>query len=229
MRKVVVIHQPDFLPYLGYFHRLLFADVFVVLDDVQFLRRGWHHRDKIKTRQGEAWLTLSIEKTDQTTLIRDVRLSRNPEWIEANLNLIAENYRQAAHFAVVFERLEAIYRAGHQRLVDLNLALLKWLLAELGIDVRMVLSSSLAVSGTSNERLINLVKAVEGTDYLTGIGSKEYLREELFFDRAIQVQWQNFKHPTYTQLHGDFIPYLSAIDARFNCDKDTLRRMLRSS
>ena len=228
MSKVIVIHQPDFLPHAGFFHKLFLADLFVVLDDVQFLRRGWHHRDKIKTRQGESWLTLSVQKTSQTALIRDVQLSTDTAWIDSCLNLILENYRGAPYFEQFFSQLEAIFRAGHRRMIDLNMALLAWLQGELEIRVPHVLASSLSVAGSSNEKLINIVRSVEGTQYLTGSGSRSYLDEEKFAKAGIDVQWQQFEAPVYAQQFGPFIPNLSAMDMLLNCGSVESRRLIRA-
>ncbi|MCF6184904.1 MAG: WbqC family protein [Bacteroidales bacterium] len=96
MKKTVVIHQPDFMPYLGFFHRLLNADLFVILDDVQFLRRGWHHRDKLKTSQGDSWFTLGLVKSFQDTKINSILLN-DENWKEKHLNLFKQNYKKAKY------------------------------------------------------------------------------------------------------------------------------------
>lgn len=216
--KRVCIHQPDFAPYLGFFHRLLLVDLFIVLDDVQFLRRGWHHRDKIKTPQGERWLTLSIKKGDFYQKINQVILSENRDvWVTRHLNLLMENYRRAPYFDEYFPRIRSIYQTGFSKLVDLNLAFLQFFFEIFDTHVVTVLSSTLNVPGKSNQKLINLVKAVGGTHYLSGIGARAYLDEQMFADEGITVEWQQFQHPVYPQLHGEFIPNLSCIDLLFNC------------
>ncbi|MNK65815.1 WbqC-like protein family protein [compost metagenome] len=224
----VCVHQPDFAPYLGFFHRLLTADVFIVMDDVQFLRRGWHHRDKIKTPQGERWLTLSIEKGDYLQTLDNVRLAPPQQgWVEANLNSIRENYRKARHFERYFPALEAIYRSDAERLVPFNMRVLAFLMQALELHVDLRFSSEFKVPGTKSERLINLVTAVGGTHYYTGIGSRSYLDEALFNRAGLAVEWQDFNHPTYPQLHGAFIPYLSTLDLLFNCGPQA-REVLRT-
>lgn len=216
--KRVCIHQPDFLPYLGFFHRLLLVDQFIVLDDVQFEKGGWHHRDQVKTRQGTKWLTLSIKKGYFLQQIRNVQLSQpSQSWVDRNLNLIQENYKNSSYFDAYFSQIQDIYRQDHEKLIDINLAFLEFCLQVFEIEVEIIFSSSLQVEGTSNQRLINLLKAVDGTHYLSGIGARDYMEEEMFIEAGIQVEWQQFNHPIYPQLHGDFIPYLSCIDLFFNC------------
>ncbi len=218
--KRVCIHQPDFLPHLGFFHRLLFADVFIILDDVQFLRKGsgWHNRDKIKTSQGAKWLTVSVQKGHLGRSINEVQLSQPAEnWIVRNLSLINENYCKSPYFDKYILKIETIYRSGVTKLIDLNMAFLRFFFDIFGIHVHTFFASAFHVGGQKNQRLINLVKAVGGTHYLTGTGSKAYLDEDLFAAKGVIVEWQQFEHPIYPQLYGEFMPHLSCIDILFNC------------
>ena len=225
--KTICIHQPDFLPYLGFFHRLLEIDLFIILDDVQFERGGWHHRDKIKTKQGEQWLSLSTKKGVFPQNINQVELAEKSHvWVKKNLNLLIENYKSSLFFDTYFPEIQKIYFTGFQKMTDLNMAFLQFLLKAFDLQVDIVISSSLNTEGQSNQKLINLIKATDGTHYLSGVGARAYLNEEMFAQEGISVEWQNFSHPIYPQLHGEFIPYLSSIDLLFNCgsrSKDILR------
>lgn len=225
--KRICIHQPDFLPYLGFFHRLVTTDVFIILDDVQFLRRGWHHRDKIKTPHGEQWLTLALQKGDYFQLISEVRLHPDQDrWVAENLNLIHANYQKAPYFAEYFPRIETIYRQGHQTMLALNLAFLDFCLEVFDLTVKTEMSSTFGVTTTKSERLLHLIEATGGTHYITGTGSRSYLDEALFEQHGILVEWQQYDHPVYPQVNGPFMPYLSCLDAIFNCGpqaKDLIR------
>lgn len=218
--KTVCIHQPDFAPYLGFFDRLLYSDHFILLDNVQFIRRGWQHRDRIKTREGSGWLTLSLQKGDYHQKISDVRLSTDGKWIAENLALLRQCYAQAPCFDLVYPQIEAIYRAGHDRMIDFNRAFLDMALRLFRIDVQTSFASSYPVTSSSSQRLLDLVLAVQGDNYLTGSGSRNYLDEELFARSGVKVSWQDFKHPAYSQLHGNFEPMLSCLDLFFNCGND---------
>ena len=121
MKKTVVIHQPDFIPYLGFFHRLLNADLFIVLDNVQFLRRGWHHRDKLKTPQGDSWFTIGLVKSPQDTKINEIYLS-DDNWEKKHLNLFKQNYKKAKYFHEIFPYIEKLYMTEFSRMIDFNLA-----------------------------------------------------------------------------------------------------------
>lgn len=226
--KRVCIHQPDFAPYLGFFDRLLDADAFIVLDDAQFLRRGWHHRDRIKTRQGPAWLTLSVEKAPREAPINSIRLSpERAAWMEGNLNLLTEHYKSAPCFEAEFPAIEALYRSGAERLIDFNLAVLEHLYDRLDLRVNSVPASRLGVGGARTRRLVDLVRAVEGTHYVTGTGALDYLEPALFADAGIVLEIQALRHPVYPQLHGPFESHLSCFDALLNCG-DRARDVVRS-
>jgi hypothetical protein len=228
--KRVCIHQPDFAPYLGFFHRLLLADQFIVLDDVQFERRGgWHYRDKIKTPQGERWLALSTLKGALEQKINEVRLVPGVAWRNDCLNLLSEHYRKAPFYGRYFPAVRDIFLADHTKMIELNMAILRFFWDIFDIRIDPVFSSSIPVPGRSSQRLIHLVKAVGGTHYLTGTGSRAYLDETMFRTEGIAVEWQDFHPPVYPQLFGPFIPNLSCLDVLFNCGpgaKDVLRSCL---
>lgn len=219
--NITCIHQPDFAPYLGFFHRLLSTKQFIILDDVQFIRRGWQHRDYIKGQNGSVWLTLSLQKGDYHQTISEVSLSKDSKWIEANLNLIKSSYSKSKYFSEIYPKIEAIYHAGHIRMMDFNLAIINLALDYFEIKVNMSYASEYAITTSSSQRLVDLVSAVGGDVYLTGIGSKDYLDEALFSRAGISVMWQEFKHPTYSQLYGEFEPMLSCLDILFNCGRES--------
>ena len=222
-RKIITIHQPDFLPWLGFFDRWRRSDLYVALDDVQFLRRGWHHRDKIKTAQGPTWLTVPVKsKGRYDQLIRDVELDNGEPWRRKHLNALRGAYGKSPAFDRVFPRLEAVYGRDHSRLVDFSLDLLETLGEMLGIKTPIRLSSELALESSRTQRLVDLVKAHGGNVYLTGTGSRAYLEEELFQKEGIEVWWQEFEHPRYPQVHSGFEPGLSAVDYLMQCGGEGL-------
>lgn len=210
---VVTIHQPDFLPWLGFFDRWAKSDLYIVLDDVQFLRRGWHNRDEIKTKDGVKWLTVPVVKKGRgDQIIRDVRIDYGSNWHQKHLGTIEANYKKAPHFDDCFETVCQIYSKKQSFLFDLNMDLLRFVGDELGITSPLAFASDYNIHSTGSRRLLDLVKAVSGSAYLTGEGSKAYLNEALFSREKIQVVWQEFEHPVYRQLHGRFVPMLSVLD-----------------
>jgi len=226
----VVIHQPDFAPYLGFFHRFLAADLYVVLDHAQFVQntsRAWTHRDKIKTPQGERWLSLSVEKALLGTPIKEVTLSRTRDWRQDNLRLIEENYRKAKHFDEVFPEIERLYEQPIERLADFNLSFIAWMMDAFDVRIPWLLSSSLEPVGQRNEMLVDILRKVDARTYLSGVGARAYLEEDVLKSAGIEVLWQDFRHPVYPQLHGAFVPGLSGLDMLLNCGLPGSRRILR--
>lgn len=230
MSKTVVIHQPDFVPYLGFFHRFLAADLYIALDHVQFVNgtsRSWTHRDKIKTPQGERWLTLSTKKAGRDTPINQIELSDTVDWIGANLNQLEQNYRKAPYYGEVMPRVSALYERPSRTLSDFNLRSIEILMDMLDVRVPFVLSSTLDPHGQKNEMLIDLLQKVGATRYLSGTGARDYMALDLFRAAGIEVLWQEFIHPVYPQQFGEFVPYLSTLDALFNCGVQGARELLR--
>jgi hypothetical protein len=230
MKKTVVIHQPDFLSYIGFFHRLLYADLYIVLDDVQFVSgsNSWTNRDKIKNSNGEKWLTLSIDKCPRETKINQVELNSKINWRQKNIDLIVQNYKNSEYFSEIYPYLEALYENNINNLSLFNLESVSMLLRLFDIKIDIMKSSALIATATKSERLVELLKQVNATHYLSGIGAKNYHKNKPFNDASIEVIWQDFTHPAYPQLYGEFIPYLSSIDLLFNCGIKQSRKILRS-
>lgn len=224
--KTVVIHQPDFIPYLGFFHRLLYADLFVILDDVQFLRRGWHHRDKIKTVNGDSWITVEVKKAHQQTKINQMLLNQS-DWKQQHLKMLIYSYKKAKYFNEIYPFVEQCYAQNNDRLMDFNMTLIQMMMKLLDINVGIKYSSEYNLATTSNELLVDILRKVSATHYLSGIGAKDYFKSNPFDEAGISVVWQDFKHPIYPQLHGEFIPYLSTLDMLFNCGIEKSREILR--
>ena len=229
MNKIVVIHQPDFLPHLAFFHRLLRADQWIVLDHVQFVNgtsRSWTHRDKIKTPRGPQWLTVSVRKAARDTPINAIELSETG-WREQNLNLIRENYRDADHYNKIYPELEVLYGLPCTKLSEFTMASIRMLLRLFDIAIPTIISSTLQPAGHNNELLVDILQKVSATRYLSGTGALDYFDPAPFAGAGIGVDWQEFRHPVYPQLHGEFVPYLSSIDLLLNCGVDQSREILR--
>lgn len=231
MKKVVVIHQPDFLPWIGFFDRFLKADLYIALDHVQFVsgsNRSWTHRDRIKTAAGPRWLTLGTKKAPLGTPINAIELAPGRAWRDANLNQLRESYREAPYFTEVFGELEALYARNDDKLVGMTLASIDMLEHMLDVSPPRLLSSSLSPRGARNEMLVDLLCKVGATHYLSGVGARGYFDPKPFAEAGIEVLWQQEGHPTYSQPHGEFVPYMSAVDMLFNCGIEKSREILRS-
>lgn len=231
-KKIVVIHQPDFAPYLGFFHRFLHADFYIALDHVQYVNgssRAWTHRDKIKTAHGEKWLTVSVRKASRDTPINQIELSTDIDWRENNLRLLEQNYRKAPYYDELMSEIERLYAQPFSMLCNFNMALIEMLMDMLDVRIPWVWSSSLGPVGTKNELLVDLLQKVSATHYLSGVGARDYFQSEPFAKAGIEVVWQKFTPPLYTQQFGEFVPYLSVLDILFNhgilASREILRRV----
>lgn len=223
---IVAIHQPNFLPWIGYFYKIAKSDIFVFLDNVQYTKNNFINRNKIKTPQGVIWLTIPISfKFGQ--LINEVKINNKTDWREKHLKTLEMNYKRASSYEDVFKIIKgAYYLKDWQNLSDFNINLIKTIISYLGLNKPIIKSSSLDVQGKSTKLLIQLVKKVEGNVYLSGLGGAKYQEEELFKKEGIKLAYYNFAYPIYKQLWSKFIPNLSVIDLFFNYGKESTKIIL---
>jgi len=221
---ICAIHQPQYLPWLGYFDKMDKADVFVFYDDTQFKKNEWQNRNKIKTAQGWQWLTVPVLH-DFGQEIRQVQVNSNVDWARKHLNALISNYSRAAHFAAHREFLEDAFARKWTHLVDVNLHFIQYVMEQLGIQKRTLRSSELGVTGVATEALIGICKRVGADTYLSGVGGRDYLDERRFAEEHIGLVYQEFNHPIYPQRYGEFVSHLSIVDLLFNCGGESLARM----
>lgn len=225
--KVAVVHQPDFLPYLGFFDRLLHADIYVVLETAQYVSRGWMNRDKIKTPTGEKWFTVGVKKAPQTTRIKDIFLFEEDSWKKNNLGLFHDNYRKAPFYHEIMPYIQKLYSVDYKMFWEFSFASIKMLIELFGIDIEIVFSSDLNPQGKNNNMIVDIMNKLGVRTYLSGTGAADYYDSSVYEQAGIKVIWQDFKHPVYPQQFGEFIPYLSSIDLLFNCGIEKSRKILR--
>ena len=228
---IVAIHQPNYLPWLGYFYKIASCDMFVLLDNVQYSKNGFINRNKIKTPQGTAWLTVgALTKGRYEQLINEVEINNSLPWSSIHEKSISQGYSNAPYFKNYISFFEDIYHRKWEGLVDLNEALIKVICQILGIrSVEFTRASELNVPGQSTELLVNICKAVGSDTYLSGPSGQKYMDEELFEREGISLRYSDFKHPAYTQLWGDFIPNMSIIDLLFNEGGESLKILKEAS
>ena len=215
---IVSIHQPNYIPWLGFFHKLLLSDTYVVFDDVQFPRgKDYANRNQIKTNNGKMWLTASVLGKKDLKPWNQIEINNNG-WKEKHLNNIESFYKKTPYFKSYFLFLKRIYETNHKLLLDFNLDLIIFFLGCLNKECNIVLSSDIKTKLTGLDKILYILKNQNTTKYISGDGegSKRYINEQLFKDNNIELIWQNYKHPTYKQLYGEFIPYLSILDLLFN-------------
>lgn len=215
---IIGILQPSYLPWLGYFEQIKRCDVFVIYDTVQYDKGGWRNRNRIKTPSGPLWLTVPVLlKKKNFPIIREVEINRSEAWAKRHLKTLAQYYSNAPHYAGAIGDLERILLSGHRFLLDLNLDITAWMSAQLDITTRIVLASDLVVEGDRESRIINIVKQLGGKTFYEGAAGRNYIDTEFFRQNGVEVVFQDYVHPVYPQLHGEFVSHLSAIDLLFNC------------
>lgn len=213
----VVAMQPTYLPWIGYFALIDLADVFVFLDDVQFDRRSWQQRNKIKGPNGEILLTVPVRKAPRDTPINEIEVNYEQDFPANHLANLKHNYRPASHFDRYWSVLSSDLRAAPVRLVDLNVQLIASLADEIGFTSRFVRSSALFANGYKDGYLASICQELSASEYLSPIGSRAYLEHSSeFADRGIDVRYLEFEHPSYPQLHGAFLSHLSVVDLLMN-------------
>ena len=216
---IVAAHQPNFAPWLGFFDKAVAADVLVLLDTVQFIKRSYQNRARIKSSTGPQWLTVPViskGRYDQATL--DVRIDESTRWRSVHLRTLRSVTAKAPHRDALLDLVEPIYgQEDVHHLVGLNVALLRAVVCGLGIGTRLVLASELDLSGSSTELMMSLTKAVGGQVYLSGPTGRRYLEPERFTDAGLELRYHEFTPEPSPQLHGAFTPGLSCLDYIANC------------
>jgi len=228
------ILQPGYLPWLGFFDQMDKVDLFILLDTVQYTKNDWRNRNRIKTFQGMQWLTVPISFKLGDTIAEALVVDSN--WRRKHLRALELNYGSAKYFDWLFPDLKILLQARWTSLSKLNFMLLSFLKKKLSISTKLVLMSYYIDNKASihtyitdkskdikpNMRLVNICKEFGATEFLEGKSGCNYMDIKLFEKNGIHVEFHDFKHPVYPQLHGEFIPYLSIVDLLFNCGDKSL-------
>lgn len=213
----LVVLQPGYLPWLGYFDQMRRADVFVHLDDVQFDKHGWRNRNRVKGPKGVSWLTVPVLHSGRFgQAILEVQIDRRNNWRHKHLATVRQLYAKAPFLQTMGPQLASLLERDWERLVDLDLALVDWLALTLDISTPRVRSSQLGIMGERNERLLSLCEHFGATRYLSGSAARSYLNVQEFDRAGVEVVWHDYVHPVYPQQHGSFVSHLSALDFVLN-------------
>jgi len=213
----VVVLQPGYLPWLGFFDQLERSDVFVFYDDVQYDKNGWRNRNRVKGADGEPlWLTVPVlTKGRFGALVRDVEIDGTQHWARAHVRTLRQLYGREERFEEEFAPIAAAIERGHRRLLDLDLELTAVIAGRVGIARRTVLSSELGVKGERSEKLVEICRRFGAKRYLSGDSAESYLDRAAFAAAGIEVEFQRYVHPVYEQGPGTFVPCLSIVDLLF--------------
>jgi len=233
---IVAAHQPSYLPWLGYFDKLAKADLFVIMDHLQFEAQNFQNRNRIKLNTGPAWVTVPVERGSQTDTILDKKIqntsSPKEHWQRRTWLTIENNYRRAPYFEMYADELKDVYTRPWEKLIDLDMHMLQLACKWLGIHRPIIRSSTLELEGQKTDMLIDMCRKVNADAYLTGSGgSQDYLDAEKMGRHGIGVHWQQFEHPTYPQryAHLGFVPNLAFLDLLLNCGPESRNILFESS
>ncbi len=226
---IVAIHQPNFIPWVGYFNKISKCDVFVLFDDVQFPRaKTFGNRVEIKTNTGPTWLTVPVLQRGEMKNFNETEIDNNQGWGRKTAKTLKLAYQKGAGFNQYWEEFEQLYLAKYTYLTELNIALMIYAVAKLGLTTKLVLSSELAQSKDLNgaEKILAILKELNATEYLSGkgAGSRRYIDEADFAAANIKLSWQSYEPKHYRQQWGgDFVPNLSIMDLLFNEGPDSIK------
>lgn len=215
-------HQPQYLPYPGYFHKIERADLFIIVDHIQYKKKEWQNRNRIRTNEGWMWLTVPvITRGNYYQPICDVEIRANTRWQEKHWRSILLNYKKAPHFSLYASDLKTFFESEWKKLADLNLALIKHFMDLLGINTPIVVSSDYDFGKKKTELLTEMCLELGADGYLSGSGGKDYVDESLLHEAGLSHQFDDYTCPVYPQVHAkgeqaDFIANLSVIDMLFN-------------
>lgn len=223
MHKCAIL-QSNYIPWKGVFDMINQVETFVFLDDVQFTKQDWRTRNKIKTANGEVWLSVPVRKANLDTKILDIEVSqilRDLNWQEKHYKTIVGSYKKAKFFADYHYLLEEIYlKQKWTNLSEFNIFTTKFLAHALGITTKFVNSVDLATSGIKDDKLIEICQKIGAEFYLSGPAAKDYIVNEKFEKANIELAYIDYSHyPQYPQLYGEFDHYVSVLDVLFNCGK----------
>jgi len=219
---IVAVHQPQYLPWLGYFDKMDQADAFCYLDNVQFKKNEWQNRNRLKTAQAWQWLTVPVRYRFPQK-INEVAVNEAVKWQHKHIQALITNYKKAIYFDDYFPIFESVLKQDFKSISDLNIHMIAKIRGLLGINNKPVVrASELSLSEDPTGRLIDVCKHFGGDTYLAGQDGANYMDMKQFERSGIKVITQKFEHPKYLQCFGDFQSHMSIIDLIFNCGPESL-------
>ena len=219
---IVAVHQPQYLPWLGYFDKIDHADIFVLPDTIQYKKNEWQNRNRIKTAAGPQWLTVPVTYRFPQR-IGEVAVNNRERWQHKQRQAILSNYRQAPFWDSLAPLIEEILTPNWEYLAPLNILGVRRLAEILGIETPLYVASELGeFPDDPDERLIAITKHFGADTYLAGAGGREYMKLDSYRQSGVNVIFQEYRHPIYEQRFGVFVPFLSVLDLLFNHGPESL-------
>jgi hypothetical protein len=212
-------HQPNYIPWLGYFYKIAESDIFVFLDDVQYSNHGMHNYHYVKTPQGSYRMKIPVIGS-QGDLIKSIRTRDELEWKDKHLKILTANYKRAKFFEEIFSDFSGLINSPYPNLATQNMTIVKFLCERLGIETRFIEASSLNITSTREDRIIDICNTLHGEIYNSGSGARGYQKEEDFTLKGITLKYSAFQPFIYPQQWGDFQSNVTILDYLMNCGYD---------
>ncbi len=218
---ILSAHQPEYLPYLGFFYKMAKADTFILADHLQFSKKDFLNRNRIRTNAnalGWTWLTVPVLLHGKGyQKINEIDIDNSTDWAKKHWQLIYFNYKRTPFFNAYSNFFEKLYQKKWQKLADLNETSIDYIRKELDIKTTLIKSSDYNFKGQKTDLIVELCKEFKADTYFSGMGGKLYIEAEKLKENDIQLIFSDFKHPVYPQRFEPFVENLSAIDLLFNC------------
>lgn len=231
-RPIITIHQPEHMPWLGFFNKMLKSEIFVILDNVQFEKNNYQSRNRILGSNGAQWLTVPIEmKGHMEKTLREIKIANatQPNWIRKYLSSLELNYSKYPYFQELFPAIKNILAAHNEYLCDLNIALIHFFAELLNADCRFVYASAMELTKKKSDLIYEICTQMEAGTYISGSGGRDYMDLAAFREAGIQVRFNDYVHPVYVQKKSrEFVPYLSVLDLLMNKSPDEAREIILS-
>jgi len=220
----VVILQPSYIPWRGYFDQINRADLFIYYDDVQYDKHGWRNRNQIKTAQGRQWMTIPVHTKGVTEgiPIKEVRIDWSKPWAKNHLKALTFSYAKTPHFASNVPWLDSVFERRDEFLADFTI----WLTTEIARKIgnahtKFMRSSEIpGIDGQKTDRLIQILKHVGATHYISGPSARDYVEKDKFDEAGISLEYMEYNYPEYPQLYPPFDPYVTILDLMFMVGND---------
>lgn len=220
----ISIHQSQYLPWPAYFKKIAMSDKFVILDNVQFQKNGIQNRNKLRNKNGEFWITIPVSGPMQEKI--NEKKCADERWKKKHFQSIIQSYSKCPYWEEHKEALNSLYINSTEFLNDINISFIKYFISQLDLKTEIFLSSQLNIEGSKSDLVMNICKKLSATEYIAGLGSKDYLDQDSFSRHSIKINFLESINPIYEQIHGKFIPDLSLIDMLMNVSKKNINNYM---
>jgi len=223
---IISAHQPAYNPWLGFIHKILLSDIFVVMDDVQYEKNSFINRNKILQNSSEVMLSIPVKmKNYQSKTLRDM-LVVDQRWKTKHLKSIEQSYRKSKNYDQIFPIVEKIYQLESEHLIDYTNEYLNLIVNYLSIETKIIYASSLNIEVKKLDYVCDMVRKLDGSLFVFGKQGKDYADVEYLELKGIKSYFQDYQHPSYMQLSKKFHPYMGILDLLFNEDKQDVKSII---